>query len=298
VGELPGTDVVARTLRKILSGSADGRPPWLRALEEPGDAGWFGPGHAIWTVHGSIATLVGGIRALLLQSVHPHALAGVEQHSDYRADPLGRLQRTNQWLTSVTFGSSEQADLAIRRVSAVHQRVAGIGPDGRPYAATDPRLLLWVHVGLADSMLAAALALEPQTVDPDAYVADMAVVGRRMGIANPPESAAELAGVLDGFRPELRGGPAVREVTQFLSRPPLPAPVLPFYGLLHRAAVDLLPTWSQDLLGNRRRSAPARAVDLVLTSSVLGGLRLALGHVSPGEAAARRRIEMQASGTR
>ena len=287
--KLRGSDPVARTVRRILSGSEDGRPQWVRALEEPGDVGWFGPDHSIWAVHGSLATLVGGIRALLLQSAHPLALAGVEEHSDYRSDPLGRLQRTNQWLTSVTFGSSVQAARAVDRVTAVHQRVIGVAPDGRPYAAADPRLLLWVHVGLTDSMLVAAQAFGPRDVDADAYVRDMAYVGNRMGVVDAPESAVQLTAALDGFRAELSGGDNVRQVSRFLARPPLPAPALPFYTVLHRAAVDLLPSWSHRFVGTPLRSAPVRAADLVAASSMLGALRLVLGRESPGERAACRR---------
>jgi uncharacterized protein (DUF2236 family) len=280
---------VSRTVRRILSGAPDGQPDWVRELAEPGDAGWFGPGSSIWSVHGSLATLVGGIRALLIQSLHPLALAGVQDHSDYRSDALGRLQRTNRWLTSVTFGSSTQADRAIRRVQGVHERVSGTAADGRAYAANDPFLLRWVHIGLADSMLVAAQTFGPRDVDPDEYVAEMAVVGRRMGVQPAPNTVAALSADFAAFRPDLRGGPGVDDVVRFLARPPLPAVALPAYSLLYRSAVDLVPEWAHPLLGTEPRPLTLRTVDLLGTSTLLGGLRAVLGRQSPAERAASRR---------
>ena len=152
----------------MLSGDPDGQPPWVEALGEPGDAGWFGPGSATWQVNGSLATLVGGIRALLIQACHPLALAGVEQHSSYRQDPLGRLQRTNHFVTTSTFGSTPLAEAVTARVRRVHQAVSGTTVDGRRYAAGDPHLLMWVHVGLVDSMMVAAERYHPARSTPTA----------------------------------------------------------------------------------------------------------------------------------
>ena len=116
---------------------------------------WFSRDRPIWTVHTDAAMFVGGLRALLLQSLHPLAMAGVADHSDFRADPWGRLQRTADFLTWTTFGTAEQAERACRRVRAVHSTVRGTAPDGRPYDATDPHLLRWVHLAEIDSFLAA-----------------------------------------------------------------------------------------------------------------------------------------------
>ena len=146
----PVGDAVRRTFRVILSGDPDGEPPWVKAIGRPGDAGWFGPDSATWEVNGSLATLVGGIRAPMLQACHPLALAGVEQHSSYRQDPLGRLQRTNLYVTTSTFGTTALAEQTAAMVRRVHESVVGTSPDGRPYSAEDPRLLLWVHLGLTE----------------------------------------------------------------------------------------------------------------------------------------------------
>jgi uncharacterized protein (DUF2236 family) len=281
---------LTRAFRALLSGAADGRPQWVQALAEPGDPGWFGPGSAIWSVHGSLATLVGGVRALLMQSAHPLALAGVVQHSDYRSDPLGRLQRTNRFLTTTTYGSSVQAQQAVRRVRAAHVPVTGTASDGRRYAAADPALLLWVHVALTDSMLVAARAYGPRDVVADEYVADAAVVARSLGVTDPPRTAPELATVIEAYLPELGSDHSTRDVVRFLMAPPLPLAAQPAYQVLSRAAVDLLPTWGTQLLGLPDRPGFVRAADHAACVALIGGLRRVLGPLSPGERAARSRL--------
>jgi uncharacterized protein (DUF2236 family) len=283
-------DPVSRTFRRILSGDEEGRPPWVRALERPGDAGWSGPGSAAWEVHGSLATLIGGVRALLLQAAHPLALAGIEQHSAYRTDALGRLQRTNLYVTTTTYGSSAQAAATCLAVRKVHERVRGTAPDGRPYSANDPRLLLWVHVALTESMLRAAQAYGPRDVDADRYVAETAVTAEHMGIEEPPRSEAELAATLEGFRPELAGGEHTREVVRFLARPPLPLGAQPVYRVFRNAATALLPDWAPELLGLRPRPSLLQAADARAAEAVLATLRVLLGPISPGERAARLRL--------
>ena len=147
------------------------RPPRRRrpvgpALGEPGDAGWFGPGSTIWSVHADAATLVGGVRALLVQAMHPTVLAGFDQHSDYQEDPESRLQRTAAFVTVTTFGTTAQAEAACDRVRRAHAPVRGRTPDGDPYDAGDPELLGWVHLALADSLAVAVAAVRPHPVRP------------------------------------------------------------------------------------------------------------------------------------
>jgi uncharacterized protein (DUF2236 family) len=172
----------------------------------------------------------------------------------------------------------------------VHETVVGTHGDGRPYAANDERLLLWVHVALADSMLAAYRALGDREVDGDAYVADQARVAREFGIPDPPADEAALARTIDGFRPELRVGRQTRDVTAFLLLPPLPIALQPAYQVLAGTAVDLLPPWARRDLGVWRRPAPLRGVNRAATSALLGGLRRAVGPVGPAERAARARL--------
>lgn len=209
----------------------------------------FAPDSAIATVHGDASMFVGGIRALLLQSLHPLAMAAVDQHSGYRGDPWGRLQRTSGFLAVTTFGTDADAQQAIRGVRAVHETIAGTAPDGRPYRASDPRLLLWVHVAEVDSFLRAHDRYGRRPLDAagrDAYVAQAAHVGRELGAVGVPETVAELDDVLADFRPELMSTPAARRTARFLLvRPPVPLPLRAPYGLLAAAAVGLMPTWTR-----------------------------------------------------
>ncbi len=191
----------------------DGPAPRDRIHGTAGER-WFAPDRPIRAVHADASMFVGGLRALLLQSLHPLAMAGVAAHSGYRGDPWGRLQRTSYFLAVTSYGTAADAEAAVRRVRAVHQRVRGIAPDGREYAAADPHLLRWVHVAEADSFLRAHTRFGAEPLDQagrDGYVADLAVVGRKLGIPDPPETEAELAGQLEAYRPELAGTAEARD---------------------------------------------------------------------------------------
>ncbi|MCW2527952.1 MAG: hypothetical protein JWM76_2812, partial [Pseudonocardiales bacterium] len=195
------------------------------------------------------------------------AMAGVAGHSDYRNDPWGRLQRTSYFLAVTTFGTARDAEQAVKRVRAVHQRVNGTTADGRPYAASDPHLLRWVHVAEVDSFLAAyqRYATEPlDATERDGYVADAAVVARALGVIDPPTTEFELAEELAGFRPELQGTAEARTAARFLLlRPPLPAAVRVPYAALSAAAVGLMPAWTR---------WPLRLPYLPATEATLGRL--------------------------
>jgi len=192
---------------------------------------------------------VGGIRALLLQSLHPLAMAGIAAHSGYRGDPWGRLQRTSYFLAVTTFGREGDAQAAIRRVRAVHERVTGTAPDGRPYAASDPHLLAWIHIAEADSFLRAHSRFGAQPLDQagrDGYVADMARIGAELGVQDPPRTEAELADRIRQYRPELRGTAEARSAARFLLlSPPLPVIARAPYSVLAAAATSLLPGWAR-----------------------------------------------------
>lgn len=210
---------------------------------------WFAEDRPVRRVHGDSAMFIGGIRALLLQSLHPLAMAAVAQHSDYRGDPWGRLQRTSYFLAVTTFGRAEDARAAIDRVRAVHQRITGTAPDGRPYAAADPHLLTWVHIAEADSFLRAHSRFGERPLDQagrDGYVADMARIGTELGIPDPPRTEAELAWRIRQYRAELAVTAEARDAARFLLfSPPLPAVARAPYGVLAAAAVSLLPGWAR-----------------------------------------------------
>ncbi len=216
---------------------------------------WFPEGAAIRRVHGDASMFVGGVRALLLQSLHPLAMAGVAAHSGYRGDPWGRLQRTSHFLAVTTFGTTDDADAMVRRIRAVHERVRGTTPDGRAYAASDPHLLRWVHVAEVDSFLAAHQAYGREPLDQqgrDAYVAETARVARALGAEDVPETEAELRARIDAYRPELAPTPAALDAARFILRePPLPRPARGPYALIAGGAVVLLPPWARDLLDVR-----------------------------------------------
>jgi uncharacterized protein (DUF2236 family) len=210
---------------------------------------WFAPDRPIRRVHADAAMFIGGIRAVLLQSLHPLAMAGVAIHSGYRSDPLGRLQRTGEFLGVTTFGTADQAEAIVARVRRIHERVHGTLPDGRTYAASDPHLLRWVHVAEADSFLSAYQRYGSEPLDQagrDGYVQDLAVVGSALGVVDPPLTEAEMRSQLASFRGELEGSPAAREAARFiLLRPPLPLAARPGYAVLAAAAVGLLPWWAR-----------------------------------------------------
>jgi uncharacterized protein (DUF2236 family) len=273
-------------VRTLLTGHPDGAAPWVRDLGRDGDAGWFGPGSTIWAVHADAATLVGGIRALLVQAMHPLVLAGFDQHSDYRVDPESRLQRTAAFVTVTTFGTSAQAEQACARVRRAHAPVRGVTSTGQRYDAGDPELLGWVHLALVDSLAVAVRRLGRTPFDLDDYLYDTAVVGERLGAAHVPRDAEGLAATWAHYLPQLaRTAPTVR-AHDFLLDPPLPWRIRAPYRVLAAAAVATLPAPLRPLLG-ARPLLPAPTARLVGRSATALLARV-LGE-SPAAAAARRR---------
>ena len=284
--------MVAQGFRRMVSGDPTGQPDWIAQLEDGVDAGYFGPGSATWTVHGSLPTLVGGVRALLMQALHPAALAGVQEHSRYQDDALGRLAGTTQWLTVVTFGDTVQADRECARVRGLHRRVAGTypGTDGRelPYSAMDSDLLRWVHVAFTDSFLATHLVWGPPIPGgADAYVREWAKAGELVGVVDPPRSVAELREQLRGFEPILRGDAASARTVGFIRNPPLPLPARPPYAVFFAGAVATLPEDYRRML--RLPNVPL-AVVRPPVAGLLGTLGAVLGRQSPSQRNARRRL--------
>ena len=227
-------------------------PDRRRVIHQGEGDRWFAEDRPIRRVHGDSSMFVGGIRALLLQSLHPLAMAGVDAHSGYRGDPWGRLQRTSYFLAVTTFGRAADAKAATGRVKAIHRRVTGTAPDGRPYAASDPHLLTWVHIAEADSFLRAHTRFGAEPLDQagrDGYVADMALIAAELGVPDPPRSETELTARIASYRNELAGTAQARQAARFLLlTPPLPLVARPPYSMLASAAVSLLPGWARGLL--------------------------------------------------
>ncbi|MCW2793763.1 MAG: hypothetical protein JWO76_2861 [Nocardioides sp.] len=281
----PGTTPV-RAVRERLGealflrvAGPDGAKHRDRIHGRPGPR-WFEPDSAIARVHGDASMFVGGIRALLLQTLHPAAMTAVSEHSGFRGDMWGRLARTSRFLAVTTFGTADDAQQAVDMVRTIHTRITGTMDDGTPYAASDPHLLLWVHVAEVDSFLRAHQVYGKHPLDQvgrDRYVAEAAEVARRLGVLDPPTTEAELAEVLDAFRPELRATPQAREaISYLLFRPPLPLAARAPYGVLVAAAVGLMPRWTRWPLRLPWLPVSERTVVRALGSLATGTIRWAM----------------------
>lgn len=210
---------------------------------------WFPEGSPIQRVHGDASMFVGGMRALMLQSLHPAAMTAVSEHSGYRGDMWGRLARTSTFLATTTFGEAADAQAAVDVVRRIHDRITGTMPDGSTYRAADPHLLEWVHVAEIDSFL---LAHQTYGAAPlgqagrDEYVAQTATVAEKLGVLDPPRTEAELKARVEGYRPELRGTDHAREAISYLVwHPDLPVVARPAYLLLASAAIAQMPQWTR-----------------------------------------------------
>lgn len=243
-------DQLSQALFRRVAGP-DGPAVRARIHDTPGPR-WFGPDRPIRTVHSDASMFIGGLSALLLQSLHPLAMAAVAGHSGYRGDPWGRLQRTSTFLAVTTYGTAADAQRAVDRVRDIHEHIRGTTAEGVSYHAADPHLLGWVHAAETDSFLRAheRFGARPLgAVGYDAYVADTGLVAEALGVSDPPRDRRELAERLIAYRPELRATPQARAAARFLLfQPPLPLAVRPFYGALAVNAIALLPPWARGML--------------------------------------------------
>ncbi len=242
----------------------------------------------MWRVHADTAMFVGGIAALALQALHPLAMAGVTDHSDFARDPLGRLRRTASFVGATAYGTTAEAEAACAAVRAVHRSVVGAAPDGRPYAAADPELLDWVHVSEFGAFAAAnrRYAAEPEDeAGLDAYVDEVGTIARALGDPTPPTSWVELDAHLQEHRRNLAVGEQARRALDFLADPPLPAAARAAYPILFRGAMACLPPWATDLWGIERPSLAERAT----CRATVRALGAVLGR-PPGLEGAERRV--------
>ncbi|MDH0732611.1 oxygenase MpaB family protein [Pseudomonas sichuanensis] len=242
-------------------------------LETPkGDPGLFGPQSISWQVHGDFPSmLVGGISALMLQLLHPLALAGVWDHSNFREDLLGRLRRTSQFISGTTFGSTRDAEWLIDKVRTIHLKVVGTAADGRPYAASDPDLLTWVHVAEVSSFLAAHLRYRNPGLpraDQDAYYNEIALIAERLGARDVPRSCRQIEDYLQHMRPQLLCDARSLEVIDILFKAPAPSRLAePVGKLMLKAGADLLPGWAQQMLGLQQSLLARRLIRLGLANT-------------------------------
>jgi uncharacterized protein (DUF2236 family) len=270
--------------------------------DHPQDDGFFGPASVTWRVASDLSAPVAGLRSLLMQALHPLAMAGVDQHSDWRRDPVGRLAATSAYEAIVTFGDRASATLVAERVRAIHIRVQGMDTvTGQPYAAGDPALLLWVHAALVDSGLAAGrlFGTPLAAADADAYVREMTIAAELLGVPNEiiPASVAELERYFADVRPELRCTPAAAESMSYLLDPPgLDSDIAELWQDIRDASIATLPDWA---IGEYGYPAPAP-----VTAERRNEIRQALGVLDavflgePGVLEARQRIALRARSAR
>jgi uncharacterized protein (DUF2236 family) len=223
--------------------------------EQPADEGYFGPASVTWRIAADLSAIVAGLRALLLQALHPLAMAGVDQHSNWRQDPVGRLAATSAYLATIAYGDRAAADRAAAQVRKIHQHVRGTDTvTGQPYAASDPALLLWVHATFVDSGLVAARLYGAQltAAEADAYVREMKVSAELLGVPAEliPSTTAALEAYLSAVRPELLRSPAAAETSTYLLDPPgMDEDIAELWEDVREAVVAALPRWALELYG-------------------------------------------------
>jgi len=264
--------------------------------ENPADNGFFGPDSVTWRVSTDLGRPVAGVRALMLQALHPLAMAGVDQHSNWRADPVGRLAATSGYLATITFGDRAAAEQASGRVRRIHEHITGTDTiTGRRYAASDPALLLWVHATLVESGVVAAevfgTPLSPQ--DRDGYVAEMVAAAELVGVpaAEVPASMSDLETYLAASRPGLRCTPAAAESMAYLLDPPgLDEDVAEIWADIRDGVIAALPSWARDMYGYAVAPlTPARRTEIRQALGVLDAVFLG----EPGVLEARQRITLR-----
>lgn len=265
---MPPPDPI-ESLRQALVGKVRGVFNDYSAGDRPvaiSDEALFEHNSPIRMVHADIVgMMVGGMRSLLLQMLHPHALQGVLDHSNFRADMHGRLRRTAKFLAVTTFAHREEAKAAIERVNRIHAAVEGTLPDGTPYSANDPRVLAWVHVAGATSFLAAYLRhVRPDMPghEQDEYYRQAAVVARALGADPVPLDRREAEQIFRFLRKDLRPSPEAREVADLVLNQRSPGTPPALQSVLGAEAVALLPSFARAMLGLEKpglAALPARA---------------------------------------
>jgi uncharacterized protein (DUF2236 family) len=266
--------------------------------EHPADAGLFGPQSLVWRVNRDRAFPLAGMRSLMVQALHPLAMAGVAEHSDWRRDPFGRLAATSGYVLTVTYGDTASANAAAARVRAVHTHVRGVDPvTGLKYSAEDPGLLLWVHAGMVDSIVHVVQAYGRGLTgeEADRYVAEMVPFAVIVGV--PPElvptSVEELRTYIESV--ELRQlTPAARDAIGVVLDPPDLAPDLrELWHDLGQVAVGTLPDWAREMYGFA--PPPAESMERESVRQLIGAVDLMFESM-PGVLEARERIELRSRG--
>ena len=249
--------------------------------QDTADPGLYGPDSITWRVHGDPSMAVAGLRALLLQAVHPLAMAGVAQNSDFRADPWGRLFRTAEYVATTTFGTTREARVAAAQVRGIHRKLRATDPQtGEVFRVDREDLLRWVHVVEVESFLSTAVrsGLTLSMEEQDAYYDEQAANGVLIGVGDVPRSVAQVADYYRQVRPQLRMTPAARQAARFVLFPPMPrlvglaTPARPAWAALALTGATLMPRWARrmyDLPGLPTTDLAATAASFALRTGLL-----------------------------
>lgn len=243
--------LIAKQVRSLVG---SGRPP-TDYLHPAGDPGLFGPSSMVWEIHRDfVSMMIGGISSLILQAQHPGALAGVWDHSTFRRDLRGRLKRTASFIAVTSYGSTEMATTAIKRVKAVHDHLHGVLPDGRPYRVSDPTLLYWVHLTETYSFLNSYelfLGRMLSHAEKDQYVREMCVIAKMLGCDLEGIDGREfmartydqLLSDINSYLPELDYSDRARAVIAIIEHAPSEPHLFLLNKLIIKAGFANLPDW-------------------------------------------------------
>jgi len=259
-------ELIRKTIREMVGGSSG--PP-VAFLSPKGDRGLFGPESIAWRVHGDfISMMIGGISSLVLQALHPQALAGVWDHSSFRKDLKGRLGRTAYFIAATTYGSHAMAHEIIDKVNKIHQHVHGSDEFGKPYIATDPRLLAWVHLTETLSFLEAYQNYRTPKLtraEQDQYFKEMKSLGEMLGAQNLPDTLRGTQEAIESYFPELYYGERAKTIIQLLDDFPSNLQSKPFVKLISRAGFINLPSWAHAKLN---KPIPSTLEKLLVNKSI------------------------------
>ena len=258
-------ELIRKTIREMVGGSG---PP-IAFLTPKGDRGLFGPESIAWKVHADfISMMIGGISSLILQALHPQALAGVWDHSSFREDLKGRLGRTAFFIAATTYGSTEMANNVIEKVNRIHTKITGLDEFANPYSAADPHLLAWVHLTETRSFMSSFEDYRKEIISPkekDRYFFEMKSLGERMGAKDLPSTYANSERAIQAYIPELYFGERASSIIDLLENFPSNLTAKPFIKLISRAGFLNLPDWVYPMIG---KATPSNFERLAVKKSI------------------------------
>ncbi|CAM3743166.1 oxygenase MpaB family protein [Polynucleobacter arcticus] len=258
-------ELIRRSIRQMVGG---GGPP-IAFLSPAGDRGFFGPESIAWKVHADfVSMMIGGISSLVLQALHPKALAGVWDHSTFREDLKGRLGRTAFFIAATTYGSNEMANNAIHRVNQIHQKVTGFDEFNQPYRADDPNLLAWVHLTETFSFMSSYESYRSESLhaqQKNQYFAEMKMLGERLGAIDLPNTYDGTQLAIQHYRDQLHYGERAKSIIGLLDSFPSNLISRPFVKMITGAGFLNLPNWVYPII---HRPVPSRLERLAMRSTI------------------------------